>query len=129
MSNIQVLEGSEFKTTFFEVNGQRYQERTNIIANFRVENAPQPALDALDDDDMKLTLRDENYQNVPMPNVEDSFINPPSLPDLPDLENPVEGFFSRNKWWFIGGALVIGAFILTAVYVNARGRTVVSEAI
>ena len=129
LSNIQVLEGSEFKTTFFEVNGQRYQERTNIIANFRVENAPQPALDALDDDDMKLTLRDENYQNVPMPNVEDSFINPPSLPDLPDLENPVEGFFSRNKWWFIGGALVIGAFILTAVYVNARGRTVVSEAI
>ena len=130
LSNIQVLEGSEFKKTYFEVNGQKYLERSNIISNFRVENAPQPALDALDDDDMKLSLRDANYQSVPMPKVEESFINPPEF-NLPEVENPFDlgAFFEKYKWYFIGGFVILGGFILTAVYVNARGRTVVSEAI
>tara|TARA_R100000329_G_scaffold138977_1_gene120635 strand:+ start:915 stop:2876 length:1962 start_codon:yes stop_codon:yes gene_type:complete len=130
ITNIQVLEATEFETEFTEVNGQRYQESENVVAFYTVQTAPQPALDAIDNDEMLKTLRPVNYQDLPMPKVEKSFINPPEF-DLPDVENPFDfgAFFGKYKWYFIGGFVILGGFILAAVYVNARGRTMVSEAI
>lgn len=93
-------------------------------------NAPEEAIASITDPDMLESLETRTFVS-PTPEAEDSFIDPTEAVDIitPDLgiENP---FTNPNlKWWLIGGAVVIGGFVLLAVFINARGRRTVTSTV
>ncbi len=143
-TKIEGISYSESIDRYYLYEGRKYSEENIKVSSFNTLgiNTPQYILDQLTDPEMLATLREPTV-NAPMTEPEISFVSPDDVKEavgdaggavvdagadavgtvVDAGSDLVEDIAPNLKWWLIGGAVVIGGFVLLAVFVNAKARS------